>query len=363
MGAAKNVKDFMFTDNTGGGEIRRTSLIVKINALIMCVYFLLLLISFLGVENIFIPISSVVYFGAFLLLFNFITPQRLRLIRFLQSIITLIFITLFIVMYGWWGGIQQFILSTVVMLYTTGNSPRNRRIMYIAGLGAFRLCIYLYSLNIEALATVPTGATVYYQILNTLAVYVMIAFSLGVYVTDCRELDRQLEISQQNNQLSQMIDLLTGLFNRKAITQQLQDVAATADVTGENLSIAVLEVDDFGTININYGQSEGDIILRQLGHQMKELLGERGLIGRWSGTSFLMILDGLSRKDAIEFLTSLQENILKMEFFYHDDLIKLTLTISFQEYIRDKSLNESLAQAEKKLKKGKESGGNTIVDL
>jgi diguanylate cyclase (GGDEF)-like protein len=189
----------------------------------------------------------------------------------------------------------------------------------------------------------------------------MIAFSLGIYVTDCKEIERQLDISQQNNQLSQMIDLLTGLFNRKAITQQLQDVVATADVTGENLSIAILEVDNFGKININYGQSEGDIVLRQLSHQMKEMLGERGLIGRWSGTSFLMILDGLSKKEAIEFLTQLQENVRKMEFFYQDEVIRLTLTISFQEYIRNKDLNESLAQAEKKLKTGKEAGGDAFV--
>jgi diguanylate cyclase (GGDEF)-like protein len=266
-------------------------------------------------------------------------------------------------MYGWWGGIQQFILSTVVMLYTTGTSPRNRRILYIIGLGLFRLSVYLYSLHIPAIAEVPTGATIYFQVLNTLAVYVMIAVSLGVYTTDSKELERQLEISQQNNQLSQMIDLLTGLFNRKAITQQLQDIVATAEVTGEDLSIALLEVDNFGSININFGQKEGDIILRQVGHQMKELLSERGLIGRWSGTSFLMILDGLTRKEAIEFLSLLQDHIRKMEFFYQDEVIKLTLTISYQEYIRDKDLNESLAQAEKKMKKGKESGGNTIVDV
>jgi diguanylate cyclase (GGDEF)-like protein len=362
MGAVKNVKDFIFTENTANGEVRRTSLIVKINALIMCVYFLLLIISFFGVENYFIPVSSTICFVAFLLLFYSISPKSMRQIRFFQSILTLLFIVLFVIMYGWWGGIQQFILSTVVMLYTTGDNPRKRRILYIVGLGVFRLSVYLYSLHIEALATVPKGATIYFQVLNTLAVYVMIAVSLGVYVTDCRELERQLEVSQQNNQLSQMIDLLTGLFNRKAITQQLRDVVATAEVTGEDLSIALLEVDDFGMINITHGQSEGDIILRQVGHQMKELLSERGLIGRWSGTSFLMILDGLSRKEAIEFLSLLQDNIQNMEFFYQHSVIKLTLTISFQEYIRDKDLNESLAQAEKKLKKGKESGGNTIVD-
>jgi diguanylate cyclase (GGDEF)-like protein len=361
MGAVKNVKEFMFTDNTNNGEIRRTSLIVKINALIMCIYFLLLLISFFGVEYYFIPVSSTVCFAAFLLLFYSISPKRLRLVRFMQSILTLLFISLFVFMYGWWGGIQQFILSTVVMLYTTGNSSRYRRVMYVVGLGVFRLCIYMYTLYFDSFAAIPTGASVYYQILNTLAVYVMIACSLGIYVTDCKELERQLEISQQNNQLSQMIDLLTGLFNRKAITQQLQDVVATADVTGESVSIALLEVDNFGKININYGQAEGDIVLRQLSHQMKELLGERGLIGRWSGTSFLMILDGLSKKETIEFLTQLQENVRKMEFYYQDEVIRLTLTISFQEYIRNKDLNESLAQAEKKLKTGKEAGGDAFV--
>jgi diguanylate cyclase (GGDEF)-like protein len=361
MKSVKNLKDFLFTEDTVNDTMIRTTLIIKINVAIMCGYFLMVMISFFGLGNLFIPICSAVCFIAFLLMFYLITPSRLKFIRISQTVLTLIFMALFVVMYGWWGGIQQFILSNVVMLYTTGPNNKMKRVLYVVSLGIYRLLIYLYSLHFTTLAVVPKGASVYFQVLNTLAVYVMIALSLGIYVTDSREAVRQLMVSQQTNQLSQMIDLLTGLYNRKAITHHLEDTAYTAEETGEAFSIAIMDVDRFGDINTKYGQKEGDVILRQLGNQMKETLGDKGNIGRWSGTSFLLVLDGIPVKETGSLIQRLQEKARSMEFLYQMEPINLTVSFALQEYIQGKDLNETLSTAEKKLRKAKDAGGNTIV--
>ncbi len=130
------------------------------------------------------------------------------------------------------------------------------------------------------------------------------------------------EIIEANGQLSVMAitDQLTKLFNRgeiqRRITNRMQENCTAP--TGENAtSIIMIDLDDFKKINDTYGHNEGDQVLIGVSAQIKAALNELGneaVAGRWGGEEFMIMLPGMSQKDAAAFAESLRARIEKLRF-------------------------------------------------
>jgi diguanylate cyclase (GGDEF)-like protein len=85
-------------------------------------------------------------------------------------------------------------------------------------------------------------------------------------------------------------DQLTGLPNRRAIHERLQELLALADRHGRPLTLAVVDVDHFKRINDTAGHLAGDEVLRAVAAAMSELLRDSDVIGRWGGDELLIVL-------------------------------------------------------------------------
>ena len=130
------------------------------------------------------------------------------------------------------------------------------------------------------------------------------------------------EVIEANGQLSVMAitDQLTKLFNRgeiqRRITNRMQENCTAS--TGDNAtSIIMIDLDDFKKINDTYGHNEGDQVLIGVSAQIKAALNELGneaVAGRWGGEEFMIMLPGMSQKDAAAFAESLRARIEKLRF-------------------------------------------------
>ena len=130
------------------------------------------------------------------------------------------------------------------------------------------------------------------------------------------------EVIEANGQLSVMAitDQLTKLFNRgeiqRRITNRMQENCTAP--TGDNAtSIIMIDLDDFKKINDTYGHNEGDQVLIGVSAQIKAALNELGneaVAGRWGGEEFMIMLPGMSQKDAAAFAESLRARIEKLRF-------------------------------------------------
>jgi diguanylate cyclase (GGDEF)-like protein len=364
MSSTEMGRGFRFLKQTQQMEhnrAKRSVNILRTNALIMSVYFLLLTIPFFQTTEIFIPIISIICFVAFLLLFYLNTSRNVHITQACQTVISVVFVILFIIMFGWDGGIQQFIFMNVILLFVTGTKDRRTRIICVILFGILRTLLYLYTRYFDPMVYIPPSVSIYYQVINTLCVFVAIAMALGIYVASVREMEKTFAVAHENNEHSQTIDLLTGLLNRGAINRYLEEAITTEKALREHrLMIALVEVDGFSDINRNYGQVQGDIILRQLGHQLQELIAERGKVGRWSGTKFILVMDDISKEEAGEFLFYTQQKLRSMQFTYKDENVMMTLTIALHEYDTNKNMDDNLMETEEKLRRGKRSGGDTI---
>jgi diguanylate cyclase (GGDEF)-like protein len=85
-------------------------------------------------------------------------------------------------------------------------------------------------------------------------------------------------------------DSLTGLNNRRALSEQLTRVAARARRHDEPLSVLMIDLDRFKQTNDTFGHEAGDEVLCTIADCMREVLRAEDIYGRWGGDEFLVAL-------------------------------------------------------------------------
>ncbi|HHU17578.1 MAG TPA: diguanylate cyclase [Clostridiales bacterium] len=120
-------------------------------------------------------------------------------------------------------------------------------------------------------------------------------------------------------------DELTGLINRKYFYETLQEEYIKHK--NNSLALIILNIDDFKLYNQLYGYKEGDIALKNIAHIIKTAVGQKGIVSRYSGKEFAIILpfyDILSAKNLAE---NIRKQILNMNKKSKDYPLK-ALTVS-----------------------------------
>ncbi len=97
-------------------------------------------------------------------------------------------------------------------------------------------------------------------------------------------------------------DALTGLPNRRAFLQELNQALASVQRTQRPLSLAVIDVDHFKSINDTFGHLAGDRVLRRLAGHLQSSLRREDYIGRIGGEEFAILLPGADLDAAISVL-------------------------------------------------------------
>jgi diguanylate cyclase (GGDEF)-like protein len=116
--------------------------------------------------------------------------------------------------------------------------------------------------------------------------------------------DRTRELEAANVKLEEMslTDPLTGLRNRRFLTQHVEtDVAAALrDPTNASLHFFMVDIDHFKAVNDEFGHRAGDLVLMQMRERLREVFRESDMVVRWGGEEFLAIARGGNWGIAIE---------------------------------------------------------------
>ena len=87
-----------------------------------------------------------------------------------------------------------------------------------------------------------------------------------------------------------LTDPLTGLFNRRAFDQRLAEETKRAVRHGRDLSLIIVDVDHFKTINDRFGHASGDNVLVNLARNLEAVMRQGDLLARVGGDEMAMIL-------------------------------------------------------------------------
>lgn len=89
-------------------------------------------------------------------------------------------------------------------------------------------------------------------------------------------------------------DPLTGLGNRRMLEEKFDEIFRSQREARQDLSIVMVDVDNFKVLNDNFGHKAGDDLLKFLGELLAKSIREQDLAIRYGGDEFMLILPGVS---------------------------------------------------------------------
>jgi len=189
-------------------------------------------------------------------------------------------------------------------------------------------------------------------ILNTVYVLfcVLVAwlFSFTKYLT----YKRNFKDKEEFKKLAQR-DSMTRLYNHEATLYKLNYEVMQSAETAAPLSVIMMDIDNFKTINDNRGHMSGDTIIKELAKAILSVTTGSDIVGRYGGDEFMIVLPGSALGRAKSVAEAVMMSAAKCT-------IPVTLSMGISEYMGEE-LNEFMRCIDKKLYKAKAEGKNRFV--
>jgi diguanylate cyclase len=177
---------------------------------------------------------------------------------------------------------------------------------------------------------------------------------------DLAALQRDLDEARKES----MLDPLTKVFNRKSFDEGLVRAIDEAQVTGEPLSLIMIDIDHFKRFNDSYGHQTGDQVLRLVAMMLKSNIKGKDLAARYGGEEFAAILPDTTYADALHVAENVRRAVQAKELLKRSTNEKLgRITSSFGiASLRPADTAASLIErADRCLYAAKHGGRNCVV--
>lgn len=231
--------------------------------------------------------------------------------------------------------------------------------------GVFAAALLNFLMGTWTIASVAMGAFSFTHE-NTVAV---ISLRLGVAMLSlaplavaCTYATRQRALVRLNHWVSH--DFLTGALSRRALIERGSKMLERMRDQTAPLSLLMLDLDHFKSINDRHGHAQGDLVLQQVVEHARHLLRPEDILGRLGGEEFAVLLPGT----ALEHALGIGERLCRQLGSHPvvlDDGTQLTVTCSIGVYGSDcpaegETLSHWLSCADRALYRAKASGRNQV---
>jgi diguanylate cyclase (GGDEF)-like protein len=175
-----------------------------------------------------------------------------------------------------------------------------------------------------------------------------------------------LDLKRTNEMLLVLSDHdgLTGLLNRRAFEQKLDKAFRHAQETSADLSVFMIDLDHFKSINDTHGHEAGDACLRSVSEVLKIIALRHGLVlGRYGGEEFCAFLEADSAH--VERIGAELREFVEALSIETGDRQKIAVTasigVSSWRYRQTAGLADLVGEADKALYRAKRAGRNVVV--
>ena len=127
-------------------------------------------------------------------------------------------------------------------------------------------------------------------------------------------------------------DPLTGLRNRRFLEDVLPVEVGRAEESGASLSLVVVDIDRFKSVNDAHGHARGDEMLKALGQLIQQGLREPQSAGRYGGDEFMVILPDMGLDAAVAWAESLRRMFEPIAAAYNGSIRAATLSAGVASY-------------------------------
>lgn len=177
----------------------------------------------------------------------------------------------------------------------------------------------------------------------------------------CRILDLQEQLLHTREALRDQAthDGLTKLLNRGAILEVLRTEIARAERERHPLSVLMLDLDRFKSINDVHGHLIGDMVLREAAQRMRAAGRRYDSVGRYGGEEFLVVLPGCGLDDARSQAERLRETIAATPFASDSQPLRVTISVGVS-CAHDHDADILIREADEALYRAKSLGRNRV---
>lgn len=154
-------------------------------------------------------------------------------------------------------------------------------------------------------------------------------------------------------------DGLTGAYNKRYLLEELPLLIQFAAREKKELSVGVLDLDDFKKYNDTYGHLEGDKVLVAFARVIKDSLREGDLVCRFGGEEFIVILPGSGQAGAGQVVERIHNSLSRQEFEpTPGETVRVTTSIGLATLRTNDDDSSFLKRADEALYKAKSRGKN-----
>jgi len=171
------------------------------------------------------------------------------------------------------------------------------------------------------------------------------------------------ELMEMYNMMTKnsITDALTGLYNRGEIQRRIME--RHAENPDAPMSLVMIDIDNFKSVNDTYGHKIGDIVIQGLSKQIQIATYEKAPdadAGRWGGEEFMIMLPDMGIKDAVEFAEAVRTGFAQVVF---PEVGRKTISLGATEMKNGDSIDAICVRVDEALYKAKNSGKNRVVTL
>ncbi len=161
--------------------------------------------------------------------------------------------------------------------------------------------------------------------------------------------------------LLSLTDEFTGLPNRRAFMRRLEDEIGRAQRYATPLTLIILDLDEFKTINDSYGHAAGDDVLRCYAANVLSVFRHHDMVARYGGEEFSVLLPNTVAEGALCAIAKVQNRATKTQWEHGGKTFALpTFSAGVTLYVPRESPEDLIGRADRALYRAKHQGRNRV---
>lgn len=166
------------------------------------------------------------------------------------------------------------------------------------------------------------------------------------------QLYRKLEIAAQT-------DSLTGLYNRDYFYNKV----VKSSEKRKDYAIAMIDIDNFKSINDEYGHYAGDVVIKNIAHIIMDNIKKKDIAARYGGEEIILYMDNgqKNEKDIYYRIDKVRREIANNAIVIEDKKIEVTASFGLSFRNIEESVDDVIKEADRRLYKAKRMGKNRVI--
>jgi len=185
-------------------------------------------------------------------------------------------------------------------------------------------------------------------------VFVLLVCLLSYRTT--QELKRIFILEQEN-----ITDPLLGIFNRRCLDRRMQEEVLRAQRHHLDLTLLMVDIDNFKLVNDTWGHQVGDLVLKHLTELLEKALRQTDILARFGGEEFVILLPHTPETEGVKLAEKLQTTV-ELTPLHSIPELSVTISIGVACLLTDGDTAYSLLErADKAMYWAKREGRNRVV--